>query len=150
MTGRKCIDRLMKTLRWALCSLLMCVQAYSLEPSDYTFKDGIALQKALASFEKRMRGETLDRDDTQLATVTLGYLRGYLGSADYAAHLAGTGRAYGIPDTISLLQISQVVSKYLADNPAKLNYPSSALVGMALKEAFPKTTPAAPATPAAK
>lgn len=133
----------MKTLTLALFSLLFCVQIQGLEPSDYTFADGVALQKALNIFEKKMRDEALSSDETQLAAVTLGYLRGYLGSADYAAHLAGTGRAYNIPDKISLVQISKVVSKYLSDNPAKLNYPSAALVGMALQDAFPKAAPSA-------
>ena len=136
----------MNRLRFLAVLATLSVAAFGQQPSPrhpeslITFHGGSGselLQQCEAALKIGAGPKTLNIADMQ-AAVDGSFCRAYvLGVADtmIAMNVSTTKRSC-IPADVDTDQLIRVTVKYLNDNPAKLHYPSGALVFRALTDAF--------------
>ena len=75
--------------------------------------------------------------ETNAVCLLLGYFRGFAESAAIASHYDATAMPFYLPDSITNVQIEEVVYKFLTENPDKLGERGDALITAALASAYP-------------
>lgn len=82
---------------------------------------------------------TCSEVDSQLGTACMFYIRGI--TEGFFGALAATRQpqAFCVPDTVTLIQMRDVIVKWLRDNPDKRHFGANVLIIGIMKAAFPCT-----------
>jgi hypothetical protein len=141
------ILRTMNLTRCLAVFAILSVAAFGQQPSQRDFESAITfhggsgsqlLQQCETALKIGAGSKMLKMTDIQEA-LNGSYCRGYVhGVVDAMAVMsASVITTYCIPANADGDQLIRIAVKYLNDNPAKLHYPSGALVVRAITEAFP-------------
>ena len=131
----------MRYIALAMLITLGCIPAFA----QKTIADGNSLDESCRYERQRENGAKLTNDEEfGKAMFCIGYVRGVLDEIWMQQTLPDQLGIKNLerskicmPDEISNSQALKVVLKYLADNPAKLQFSGNYLIRLSIQESFP-------------
>ena len=123
----------MKTLFLAIVSFAWICQA----GAAWNLTDGNSLVEGIKTLRRAEAHESLTNDEIVVASMTAGYLRGFLDSSIRWSEVDQTS-LFKLPERgIPLSQFIQVIEKFLTDSPQTLHLPADGLILQVLVKDFP-------------